>query len=188
MATATQALGLITLATIHQPSKHIWDAFDDALLLVRGGRVTYMGESGIKSSTVLGHFESMSDVPPAAGCNPADYCLTVLNTMDPSDAVEGFVKSELSHKLIARIEQDKANSRGAPTTNLAKVNNLFVEMGLLTVRHVIVQWRNPSYCFIRIMSSIVSSFYIGILFRGDKTVLTGAVFSIGAIFFWSSCL
>jgi ABC-type multidrug transport system permease subunit len=33
------------------------------------------------------------------------------------------------------------------------------------------------------MSSALMAFYIGLLFEGDKSDITGAVFSIGAIFF-----
>jgi len=184
MTTATRALGLITVATIHQPSQYIWNAFDDVLLLVRGGRVAYMGESGMKSSTILGHFQplSKSGIAPD-GWNPSDYCLTVLNNMDPKDAEDSFEKSDLKQSLLRHIGEQKENARQPPAVDLKRVNNIFVEIGLLTVRHLVVQWRNPSYCFMRIMSSIAMSFYIAILFAGDKTVLSGAVFTIGAIFF-----
>jgi ABC-type multidrug transport system permease subunit len=48
---------------------------------------------------------------------------------------------------------------------------------------MIVQWRNPSYCVMRIVTLTVMSLYIGLLFVGDKSTLDGAVFSIGGIFF-----
>jgi ATP-binding cassette subfamily G (WHITE) protein 2 (SNQ2) len=67
--------------------------------------------------------------------------------------------------------------------DLRRVNNPFKEFLLLTERHIIVQWRNPSYCIMRMMSSALMAFYIGLLFEGDKSDITGAVFSIGAIFF-----
>jgi ABC-type multidrug transport system ATPase subunit len=180
---ATEHYGLITLATIHQPSKQIWDAFDDVCILVRGGRVAYMGESGESSRTVLGHFESVSGVSPPKGCNPADYCLSIINSIEIVEAETSFQNSDLSRQLVGRIEHDVANLREAPKTDMARANNPIVEIGLLTVRHVIVQWRNPSYCIVRIFSSMIMSLYIGVLFIGDKTVLSGAVLSIGAIFF-----
>jgi ABC-type multidrug transport system permease subunit len=180
---ATDHYGLITLATIHQPSKQIWDAFDDVCLLVRGGRVAYMGECGENSRTVLAHFESMTGVTPPDGCNPADYCLNLLSSVDVKESEINFQKSEQSRELIGRIQYDIANSRETPKIDMTRANNPLAEIGLLTVRHVIVQWRNPSYCLMRIFSSMVMSLYVGILFMGDKSVLSGAVFSIGAIFF-----
>jgi ABC-type multidrug transport system permease subunit len=180
---ATDHYGLITLATIHQPSIQIWNAFDDVCLLVRGGRVAYMGPRGESSGTILSHFESMSGFTSPKGCNPADYCLTVLNSVDVKEAETKFQKSEQSKEIVDRIQYDKAYSRETPKIDMARANNPLAEIGLLTVRHLIVQWRNPSYCVMRILSSMAMSLYVGILFNGDKSILSGAVFSIGAIFF-----
>lgn len=177
-------MGLITVATIHQPSKQIWNSFDDILLLVRGGRVAYMGEAGPKSSTILPYFQSLSrGVSASRDCNPADYCLAVLNDTAPTAAETYFLDSDVSKSLSDRIKDQVASPRAPPSMDVKRVNNPFVEIGLLTVRHFVVQWRNPSYCFMRILSSMTMSLYIGILFSGDKSVLSGAVFSIGAIFF-----
>lgn len=181
---ATDALSLITLATIHQPSKLIWDSFDDTLLLARGGRVTYMGESGPQSKVVLEHFATISGEAPPERCNPADFCLGVLNKMDASDSEAVFQKSRRYAELISEISDDVQGGKGAkPAIELMSPNNVFNEFLLLTVRHLIVQWRNPSYCLMRIVTSTIMSFYIGLLFVGDKSTLDGAVFSIGAIFF-----
>lgn len=182
---STDAMGIITLATIHQPSKFIWDTFDDALLLSRGGRVAYMGEMGPSSETVEKYFASLSNQDPPERCNPADYVLEVLSGMEPEEAEKAFNKSE-SHNILDEAIQTAVNAGGkslAPAIDLRRPNNPIQEVLLLTKRQLVAQWRNPSYCFMRMTMSVVVSIYMGLLFFGDKTQLSGAVSSIGAIFF-----
>lgn len=183
MKAATRSLDLILVATIHQPSKEIWSSFDDCCLLSRGGRVSYMGEIGSNSENVLHFFSSVSKEQPREGSNPADYCLAVLSEMDAKEAEDHFLKSDRNQALKEEIANDLSNSRAPPAMDLESVNNPFVEVGLLTVRHMIVEWRNPSYSLMRVVFSSAMSLYVAILFSGDKTQLDGAVFSIGAIFF-----
>lgn len=185
MRSATDALGLITVATIHQPSKLIWEAFDDVLLLSKGGRVAYMGPAGDRSSTVLDHFCSLVGVKSVTDCNPADFCLSTLDTLDPVETQKAFEQSALGSQLMESISDDveRSGKDGPRTLDTTPANSFLGEFFLLTFRHMVVQWRNPSYCFMRITSSMTMSLYMGILFSGDKTTLNGAVFSIGAIFF-----
>ena len=95
------------------------------------------------------------------------------------------IRSDLNTTLVKNIENEmeKGRSSTPPSITRERPNNALTEIWLLTKRDIIVQWRNPSYCFMRITSSIVMSLFLGILFFGDKSVLSGAVFSIGAIFF-----
>jgi ABC-type multidrug transport system ATPase subunit len=183
---ATDALGLITLATIHQPSKLIWDSFDDLLLLAKGGRVSYMGEMGPKSETVVSHFRKLAKEDPPPSCNPADYVLAALTSVEAKQAVEAFEGTEQQKIVRDTIDADVKGGADAAEPNrqiASKTNSPLMEVALLTKRHLITQWRNPSYSFVRLLSSIFVSFYMGVLFFGDKTQLDGAVFSIGAIFF-----
>ncbi|KAL9190425.1 hypothetical protein ACHAXT_007636 [Thalassiosira profunda] len=179
---ATDAMGLITVATIHQPSKSIFSAFDDVLLLTKGGKLCYMGESG---APLLEHFGTLADKPVPETCNPADFCLAVLARMTPDDAQAAFDGSDLNKALLKSIFDEIEKSRGSDPPSIAseRPNKPLAELWLLTKRQMIVQWRNPSYCFMRMTASIVVSFFLGILFFGDKSQLQGAVFSIGAIFF-----
>uniref|UniRef100_A0A7S2UBS7 ABC transporter domain-containing protein n=1 Tax=Attheya septentrionalis TaxID=420275 RepID=A0A7S2UBS7_9STRA len=186
---STDAMGIITLATIHQPSKHIWDTFDDALLLAKGGRVIYMGEMGPKSETVMSYFSSLTSSPPPAQCNPADYILGTMNDLEPMDAEKLFKQSSHNDLLAKSIGSVVKSGFGdepqiPPSVHMRGPNSPVQEFFLLTKRHLIAQWRNPSYSFMRITSSIGVSLYMGILFSGsDISTLSGAVNSIGAIFF-----
>ena len=105
--------------------------------------------------------------------------------MTPDDARNAFEKSDLYNCLIDGIDNETAKGKAssAPSISSRRANNAISEVWLLTKRHVIVQWRNPSYCFMRMASSIVMLLFLSILFFSDKSTLEGAVFSIGAIFF-----
>ncbi|CAH8264202.1 unnamed protein product [Arabidopsis lyrata] len=43
--------------TIHQPSIDIFEAFDELLLIKRGGQVIYTGPLGRNSHKIIGYFE-----------------------------------------------------------------------------------------------------------------------------------
>lgn len=101
---------LITIATIHQPSKCIWDSFEDVILLVKGGHVAYMGETGPQSESVLSHFAGISGVAPPERCNPGDFCLGTLNQVAPDEAEAAFAKSEVRSQLMLQIQQDTETS------------------------------------------------------------------------------
>ncbi|KAL7553130.1 hypothetical protein ACHAWF_016381, partial [Thalassiosira exigua] len=179
---ATDAMGLITVATIHQPSKSIFDAFDDVLLLTKGGKLCYMGESGYPLMT---HFQNLTEKAVPEQCNLADFCLAVIGAMDPRMAQAAFDSSDVNKALVKGIhdEIDRSRCTEPPSIGSERPNSAFSELWLLTKRQALVQWRNPSYCFMRMASSIIMSLFLGILFFGNKSQLQGAVFSIGAIFF-----
>lgn len=131
-------MGIITLATIHQPSKIIWETFDDALLLSKGGRVAYMGES----QAVVKYFSSLTGEEAPERCNPADYALEALDSMSPDEAKNAFDQSE-SHKTlddeIASATKPSSSGKASAQIDLRKPNNPFQEVALLTKRQLVVQ-------------------------------------------------
>ena len=70
--------GRTVVCTIHQPSIDIFEAFDELLLLKRGGQVIYAGPLGHRSKHLIEYFQSVPGVPPIKeGFNPSTWMLDV---------------------------------------------------------------------------------------------------------------
>ncbi|KAH7554031.1 hypothetical protein JRO89_XS12G0099400 [Xanthoceras sorbifolium] len=68
--------GRTVVCTIHQPSIDIFEAFDELLLMKRGGRVIYGGKLGVQSQIMVDYFQGISGITPIpSGYNPATWML-----------------------------------------------------------------------------------------------------------------
>lgn len=186
---STDALGLITLVTIHQPSRKIFEGFDDLLLLAKGGRVSYCGELGDGSKTLLDYFADMSGTSPPASVNPADFVLGILDNGSPDNAVASFQQSDLSKDITTAMDADiNGAEEWKPLIVHGNKLSFLSELCLLIKRQLLVQWRNPSYSFMRMAVSAGACFILGLLFFQVEKNIQGAVFSIAAIFFMTFVL
>ncbi|KAG6389523.1 hypothetical protein SASPL_150993 [Salvia splendens] len=70
--------GRTVICTIHQPSIDIFEAFDELLLLKRGGEEIYVGPLGRHSSHLIKYFEGIQGVSSIKdGYNPATWMLDI---------------------------------------------------------------------------------------------------------------
>lgn len=73
--------GRTVVCTIHQPSIDIFEAFDELILMKRGGELIYAGALGLNSSEVIEYFEGIPGVPTIKNnYNPAIWMLEVTST------------------------------------------------------------------------------------------------------------
>ena len=82
------SLGLTVITVIHQPRYEIFAAFDDVLLLGKGGRTVYIGPT----VDAMNYFESLGYKRPDL-VNPADFMMdaiagTTIDELDPLDLFE----------------------------------------------------------------------------------------------------
>ena len=150
---ATDVLGLICIVTIHQPSRYIFEKFDDLLLLANEGKVAYMGPIGEKSELVMKYFAAFSDDDVSSSGNTADYILQVLEN-DEHTIVTSFQSSSQYSDLqedIKSVQYD--NNESLPR---ASTNSIIDEFLLLLRKHFLCDWRNYGYLSLRfIVSSLM---------------------------------
>ncbi|KAE8711890.1 ABC transporter G family member 37 [Hibiscus syriacus] len=66
------------VCTIHQPSIHIFEAFDELILLKTGGSIIYSGPLGQQSSRVIEYFQNIPGVPKIKDdYNPATWMFEI---------------------------------------------------------------------------------------------------------------
>ncbi|KAK7843637.1 abc transporter g family member 31 [Quercus suber] len=83
--------GRTVVCTIHQPSIDIFEAFDELLLMKRGGRVIYGGKLGVHSQIMIDYFQGIDGIPPiCSGYNPATWMLEVTTPIAEERIGEDF--------------------------------------------------------------------------------------------------
>ncbi|RDY09362.1 ABC transporter G family member 39, partial [Mucuna pruriens] len=184
--------GRTIVCTIHQPSIDIFEAFDELLLMKRGGQIIYNGPVGQHSYKLIEYFEAISGVPKIKdGYNPATWILEI-----SSPAIESQLRVDFA-ELYKKRNQELIKGLSTPlegTNDLdfpTKYSQSFItQCKACFWKQHLSYWRNPQYNVIRFLMSIFVGVVFGLIFwkKGDKTDtevdlmnLMGAIFA--AVFF-----
>ncbi|KAB1221288.1 Pleiotropic drug resistance protein 2 [Morella rubra] len=169
--------GRTVVCTIHQPSIDIFEAFDELLLMKRGGQVIYAGPLGRQSHKLIEYFEAVPGVPKIKdGYNPATWMLEV--TAPPVEAQldvdfgEIYANSSLhqrNQELIKELSTPTPGSKDLyfPTQYSQPFS---VQCKANFWKQHWSYWRNPQYNAIRFFMTIVIGLLFGLIFwnKGDK--------------------
>ncbi|KAK4419344.1 ABC transporter G family member 39 [Sesamum alatum] len=169
--------GRTIVCTIHQPSIDIFEAFDELLLMKRGGWVIYAGPLGRDSHKLIEYFEAIPGVPKFKdGCNPATW---MLNVSTPAveiqlgiDFADIYAKSSLyqsNQELIKELSVPTPGSKDLyfPT----KYSQPFLNQCKACFwKQYWSYWRNPQYNAIRYCWAILIGVTLGTVFwnKGQK--------------------
>ncbi|KAL6559850.1 transcription factor [Orobanche gracilis] len=106
--------GRTVVCTIHQPSIDIFEAFDELLLLKRGGEEIYVGPLGRHSSDLIQYFEGIEGVGKIKdGYNPATWMLEVTAPAQEMALGIDFAQVYKISKLYRNDIQDIINGVGS---------------------------------------------------------------------------
>ncbi|CEJ61673.1 Putative Localization: integral membrane protein [Penicillium brasilianum] len=168
--------GQAVLCTIHQPSAVLFDAFDGLLLLAKGGRMTYFGETGNESSKILDYF-ARNGAPCPPDANPAEHIIEVVQgsgTSEKIDWVDVWSQSEERRKALEELEALNKNGLADPnyvedTANFATSH--WFQFKVVTNRMNIKIWRSPDYMWNKIILHVFAALFSGFTFWkvGDGT-------------------
>lgn len=166
------ASGQTIICTIHQPSAALFEAFDVLLLLARGGRTTYFGETGKDSSILLDYFAKNGAACPE-DTNPAEHIVDVVQGRqgDNIDWPECWLASPECQHMISRLQEinamqakETSTQPDAPEDNANFATPIKHQIALVTKRQFISLWRNPDYVWNKIGLHVTNSLFAGFTF------------------------
>jgi ABC-type multidrug transport system ATPase subunit len=184
--------GRTVVCTIHQPSIDIFEAFDELLLIKRGGRTIFFGETGHYSANLINYFEAIESVPKISeDYNPATWMLEVANhgveSRTGQDFAELYNNSDMrtrAETMIRELEQPEAGSEPVHFPNKFAVSR-FSQLRTILWKNRQVYWRYTEYNTLRVCFVLVMSLFFGTAFwqmgerkttRNDILTIAGAMF------------
>ncbi|MQM06015.1 hypothetical protein Taro_038834 [Colocasia esculenta] len=178
--------GRTVVCTIHQPSIDIFEAFDELLLMKRGGEEIYVGPLGRHSCHLIKYFESIEGVRKIRDSyNPATWMLEVTTMAQEEilgvDFAEMYRNSDLHRRnkaLIHELSTPPPGSKDLYFPTQYSQSFIIQCMACLWKQHK-SYWRNPSYTATRIFFTTVIAFIFGTIFwkLGKKTDKSGDLFN-----------
>ncbi|KAL1060575.1 hypothetical protein V6Z11_1Z087400 [Gossypium hirsutum] len=165
------------VCTIHQPSIDIFEAFDEIILMKRGGQIIYSGELGQNSCKLIEYFEGIPGVPKIKdNYNPATWMLEV--TKPSSEAELGvdfahiYKESHLYQRNKELVQESRVPAQGSKELHFSTrfSQNRWEQFKACLWKQHLSYWRNPTYNLGRMILAMVSSVLYGALLwnKGQK--------------------
>nr|XP_043611609.1 ABC transporter G family member 29-like [Erigeron canadensis] len=177
--------GRTVVCTIHQPGIHIFEAFDELLLLKRGGQVIYSGPLGQNSVKVINYFEKIPGVPKMkALCNPATWMLEVSSEAAEFqlgiDFSEHYKSSLLYKRNAGLVKELSMPPSGAKDMTFKTMysQSMWGQFKCCMQKQWWRYWRTPDYNLVRFFFALVTALLLGTIFwkvgtkRSNSTDLT----------------
>ncbi|CAN4114358.1 unnamed protein product [Withania somnifera] len=163
--------GRTVVCTIHQPSIDIFEAFDELLLMKRGGQVIYAGPLGHHSHLLVKYFQSIPGVPAInEGYNPATWMLEIsapaVEAQLQVDFADIYANSELYRRNQELIKELSIPAPGSQDLHFpTEYSQPFSEQckACFWKQHL-SYWRHPQYNAIRFAMTTMIGVIFGIIF------------------------
>ncbi|XP_065866240.1 ABC transporter G family member 29-like [Euphorbia lathyris] len=189
--------GRTVVCTIHQPSIDIFEAFDELLLMKRGGQVIYLGPLGRNSHKIIEYFEAISGVAKIKEkYNPATWMLEVSSVAAESqlgiDFAEYYKSSSLYERNKALVKELSMPPPGASDLYFTSKysQSTWGQFKSCLWKQWWTYWRSPDYNLVRFFFTLIAALIVGTIFwkigtrretANDLTVIIGAMYA--AVFF-----
>ncbi|KAL2643201.1 hypothetical protein R1flu_010788 [Riccia fluitans] len=184
--------GRTVVCTIHQPSIDIFEAFDELLLMKRGGQVSYAGPLGSESRDLVRYFQAIPGIEPISeGYNPATWMLEITTPAKEEELNQDFAdiyrNSELFRKNEKLIEDLSVPAAGAEDIKFPTVysRNGLTQFWACIWKQNITYWRSPSYNAVRFSFTAVCALIFGSIYfnLGSKRDTQQDIFNVmGALY------
>ncbi|GLJ26511.1 hypothetical protein SUGI_0512680 [Cryptomeria japonica] len=170
--------GRTVVCTIHQPSIDIFEAFDELVLMKRGGQMIYVGPLGHRSKDLIDYFEAVEGVPKITqGYNPATWMLESSSVGTELrlgvDFAEIYRNSRLYERNDALIKELSVPAPGSNDIYFESQysQSFFIQTCACLWKQHWSYWRNPEYNAMRFFFTLIVALICGTIFwrMGSKT-------------------
>lgn len=185
--------GRTVVCTIHQPSIDIFEAFDELLLLKRGGSVIYGGKVGERSDILIKYFESINGITKMPSeYNPANWMLEMTTPAVEERIGQDFAviykNSKQYRDIEALIQQTSTPDPDSESLHFSTTysQNSLSQFKICLWKQNLVYWRSPEYNAVRLFFTTICALIVGSVFwdvgsKRDTTqnlmVLMGALYT-----------
>ncbi|KAF5179672.1 Abc transporter-like [Thalictrum thalictroides] len=163
--------GRTVVCTIHQPSIDIFEAFDELLLMKRGGQIIYLGPLGHNSHEIINYFETIPGVPKIKDkYNPATWMLEVSSIAAEArlgiDFAEYYKSSNLYKQNKELVKELSVPSPGARDLYFSTKYSqpMWGQFKSCFWKQWLTYWRSPDYNLVRFFFTLMAALIIGSVF------------------------
>ncbi|KAK4038643.1 ABC-2 type transporter-domain-containing protein [Parachaetomium inaequale] len=160
--------GQAVLCTIHQPSAVLFEAFDTLLLLAKGGRMVYFGETGKDSVKVLDYF-ARHGAPCPDDANPADHIVEAIQEagegkVDWVDVWDRSPERQQELDTLMSLTQHDTASDDEKEEAAEFASPKWFQFKMVLYRLMVQLWRSPDYVWNKINLHIFTALFGGFTF------------------------
>ncbi|KAK2655148.1 hypothetical protein Ddye_008200 [Dipteronia dyeriana] len=184
--------GRTVVCTIHQPSIDIFEAFDELLLMKRGGQIIYGGSLGRHSHKLVEYFEAVPGVAKINdGYNPATWMLEVtapsVEAQLDVDFAEIFANSSVYQRNQELIKELSAPAPGSKDLYFPTEysQSFLTQCNACFWKQQRSYWRHSKYNGVRFIMTTCIAVLFGLIFwnMGQKTSKQQDLFNLlGAMY------
>ncbi|KAL6653393.1 hypothetical protein ACP70R_008971 [Stipagrostis hirtigluma subsp. patula] len=163
--------GRTVVCTIHQPSVEIFEAFDELMLMKRGGELIYAGSLGHHSCKVIQYFQAIPGVPKIKdNYNPSTWMLKVTSTSMEAqlgvDFAQIYRDSSMCKDKATLVSRLSIPPPGKSDLHFpTRYPQTFWEQFKACLwKQSLSYWRTPSYNLVRIAFITVTCISFGALY------------------------
>jgi ATP-binding cassette, subfamily G (WHITE), member 2, SNQ2 len=169
------------ICTIHQPSQEVFAGFDRLLLLKRGGKTVYNGQTAKLES----YFSSRGCRPLGAEANIADWMLECINNESREWAAEWAGSAEMKSldDEIAKMSMTSSSPGESEKIPEPRTPGLWIQTRECVRRQFWRMCRMPEYNLTRVLLQLAIALLVGIMYvREIEDTQTGANLISAAVF------
>ncbi|XP_074347455.1 pleiotropic drug resistance protein 3-like [Apium graveolens] len=160
--------GRTIVCTIHQPSINIFEAFDELLLMNRGGHIIFAGPLGPQSSKLIEYFEGIPGVPKLQeNSNPATWMLEITSASTEVqlglDFGQIYKRSHLYGKMVELVKDLSFPVEGLGQLKISTClpRNGWEQFKACLWKQNLSYWRSPNYNLVRLTFITMVSLLLG---------------------------